>query len=344
MGETFAASTPSLLRAEFAGLEELCAAVRSWDLDFRPLSQPAPCDTVGRIVQQQLGSAEIAYARFLASIEQRGAPPPGCLTFGVPEAPMRRLWWRGRDVDARTVIVFPVGCELSSFSGPDFEIHTISLTGETVAGICERFKLWLPPARRRLETFSPPPALLATLRRGLRRIRDRTGGDCSLEATQLIESLVLAWLASAPTGRQQRQPARIRDRAIRKCLERIEQADWTELSPGVLCEVGGVSERTLQYAFRERFGVTPAAFLKVRRLAAVRDQLLRADEAGGNRPRIGDVAASLGFWHIGQFAADYRRAFGESPSQTLGQTRIARLSAEERGFFPHPLAGRIRAT
>jgi AraC-like DNA-binding protein len=31
---------------------------------------------------------------------------------------------------------------------------------------------------------------------------------------------------------------------------------------------------------------------------------------------IGHAAASLGFTHVGQFAADYRRAFDESPSDT----------------------------
>jgi AraC-like DNA-binding protein len=79
-----------------------------------------------------------------------------------------------------------------------------------------------------------------------------------------------------------------------------------------------VGERTLQLAFRERFGLTPAAFLKARRLALVRQQLLRLNPADSS---IGQVAGALGFTHLGQFAADYRRAFGETPSETLKQTR-----------------------
>ena len=85
-----------------------------------------------------------------------------------------------------------------------------------------------------------------------------------------------------------------------------------------MCEVGGVGERTLQYALRERFGLTPAAFLKMRRLAEVRGRLLRP---GIGDLTVGETAASLGFWHVGQFAADYRRAFGETPSQTLRRSR-----------------------
>ena len=32
---------------------------------------------------------------------------------------------------------------------------------------------------------------------------------------------------------------------------------------------------------------------------------------------VGDVAASLDFWHLGHFAADYRNAFSEAPSEPL---------------------------
>ena len=32
---------------------------------------------------------------------------------------------------------------------------------------------------------------------------------------------------------------------------------------------------------------------------------------------INDIAHNLGFWHMGQFAADYRKLFGELPSMTL---------------------------
>jgi AraC family ethanolamine operon transcriptional activator len=105
---------------------------------------------------------------------------------------------------------------------------------------------------------------------------------------------------------------------MKRCLERLEQPDWTALSPAQLCEIACVGERTLQYAFRERFGLTPAAFLKARRLAVVHQRLLQA-ELGNDT--VGDAAASLGFWHLSHFAADYRHAFGEMPSETLKRSR-----------------------
>jgi AraC-like DNA-binding protein len=314
------AKTPlELVRAEFSDVEELCASVRSWDLDFRPLRTAARVGTVGQIIQSRSGPLELGYARFSVSLEQGGAPPPGLITFVVPGLPLRRLWWRGHDVDAGTVLVFPVGSELRSFSGPDFEIDTVSVSEETVAQLCERFQLKLPTERLRPEVFRPPADLLDRLRHSFRRTRDAGTADAVWLAYGAFEELVLAW-AGGFAGAQAEfvRRGRARDRAIRSCLERIENSAWYELSASTLCESAGVGERTLQLAFRERFGLTPAAFLKARRLALVRQQLLRLNPADSS---IGQVAGALGFTHLGQFAADYRRAFGETPSETLKQTR-----------------------
>jgi AraC family ethanolamine operon transcriptional activator len=50
------------------------------------------------------------------------------------------------------------------------------------------------------------------------------------------------------------------------------------------------------------------------RLNGVRRDLRRADPAA---TRITDLAIKWGFWHMSQFAADYRSFFGELPSNTI---------------------------
>jgi AraC family ethanolamine operon transcriptional activator len=318
MHQTVAASATPRLCADFDDLEQLCATVHSWDVDFRPLKATGKHGAIARIVQKRCGELELAYARLRVSIEQLGAPPAGTLTFGVLGPGTRRLWWRGRDVDGGTLLAFPVGAELRSISGPDFEVQTVSIAEEAVARTAERFQLSLPAPSRRPETFRPPAATLTALQRLSRQLLAPEIGNDSPEAGLLGDALVLAWLRAHSNTRDAdaRGSARQRDRGMRACLARLEHPDWPELTPSVLCDVGGVGERTLQYAFRERFGVTPAAFLKARRLAAVRVALRRA----APEQSVADIAAGFGFWHTGQFAADYRRAFGEPPSETLTLT------------------------
>jgi AraC family transcriptional regulator, ethanolamine operon transcriptional activator len=83
---------------------------------------------------------------------------------------------------------------------------------------------------------------------------------------------------------------------------------------GDLCRAAGVSERTLEYAFKEILGTTPTAYLIRLRLHRVRRSLLAA-----KRGTITVSAAALdaGFWHFGDFSRAYRGCFGELPSETL---------------------------
>jgi transcriptional regulator GlxA family with amidase domain len=80
-----------------------------------------------------------------------------------------------------------------------------------------------------------------------------------------------------------------------------------------LCAALGVSERTLHEAFRRHLDATPKAYAKTLRLNAARRDLLR----GAAERRVTDVALDWGFAHFGWFSQDYRRLFGETPSQTL---------------------------
>ncbi len=70
----------------------------------------------------------------------------------------------------------------------------------------------------------------------------------------------------------------------------------------------------MRNAFLERFGVSPKAYLQALRLNGVRRVLRRSDPLNS---KVSNVANYWGFWHMGQFAADYRRLFGELPSDTL---------------------------
>ena len=44
--------------------------------------------------------------------------------------------------------------------------------------------------------------------------------------------------------------------------------------------------------------------------------------ASASKMPIAEIANGWGFWHMGQFAADYRQHFGALPSETRGK-RVA---------------------
>jgi len=73
----------------------------------------------------------------------------------------------------------------------------------------------------------------------------------------------------------------------------------------------GVSERNLRYAFKEKSGLSPMKYVRHYKLNKIR-KLLQT----GRVEKIIDPANQMGFWHTGQFAADYKQLFGELPSET----------------------------
>ena len=52
------------------------------------------------------------------------------------------------------------------------------------------------------------------------------------------------------------------------------------------------------------------AYINAMRLNGARRELM-------NRLKVNEAANAWGFWHMGQFAKDYRKLFGELPSETL---------------------------
>jgi len=93
-------------------------------------------------------------------------------------------------------------------------------------------------------------------------------------------------------------------------LSRIDE----QLHVSDLCRAAGVSERTLEYAFRETMGLTPVTYLIRLRLHQVRRALLAATQGSTT---VSAVALDWGFWHFGDFSRAYRECFGELPSDTL---------------------------
>lgn len=81
-----------------------------------------------------------------------------------------------------------------------------------------------------------------------------------------------------------------------------------------LCDVTGVSERSLRNACHSVCGTSPKRYLTRRRMEAVRQALTAAPSGEATVTRI---ATEYGFFELGRFAGMYSSIFGERPSETL---------------------------
>lgn len=80
-----------------------------------------------------------------------------------------------------------------------------------------------------------------------------------------------------------------------------------------ICQELKISQRTLEYIFKDYYQMSPQKYFKHLRLNVLHQELQQKDQQGN----LSEIAEQFGFYHRGQLARDYRKLFGEFPSETF---------------------------
>ena len=100
---------------------------------------------------------------------------------------------------------------------------------------------------------------------------------------------------------------------VKQAADYILARPCQSVTIGEICDHIGCSRRSLEQSFKKYAGTSPKHFIRILRLEQCRKALLEA----GRGAEVKSIALQYGFWHMGQFSADYRTMFGELPSETL---------------------------
>lgn len=129
---------------------------------------------------------------------------------------------------------------------------------------------------------------------------------------QLVMTSLLQSVPHNYSEALRRRDGRVAPRDVRRAADYLRENAAQPVTLGDLVRASGVAGRTLLKHFRDVYGVPPMRFLRNHRLQRVREELLQA-----RGTQVSEIALRWGFGHFGRFAAEYRKRFGESPSQTL---------------------------
>jgi AraC-like DNA-binding protein len=149
-----------------------------------------------------------------------------------------------------------------------------------------------------------PAAAAGTVARALR------AAAAGLDRDRALAEALVSALPPAEAG-EHAAPA---DLLVRRAEAFMRAHLGLDLAIGEIAQAAGASPRTLERAFRRERQSTAVARLRELRLERARAALVAARGGG---PGVTAVAASVGIVQPGRFAVEYRRRFGESPSQTL---------------------------
>lgn len=273
----------------------------------------------GAIVELPFNDLQVFKEVTSQALQQKCVVWPDSVWLGIPLSGQEESRINGLTVREQHIMCRPGDCEFELTTPQDYElfgmvvqlpalmrmakIHGVDLNWSELT---EHGRLALPE-----KTLTDVRYVLTRLLNGqaISAMPERLAHDLVMMA--LLEVLKAEQPAPAQT-----QSYHHRKQVVDTARTFIHDHPDTPLTVTDLCEVANVSRRTLQYAFESILAMSPIQYLRMSRLNGVRRELIVA-EGGVN---VADIAAEWGFWHMSQFAKDYRQLFGELPSQTRTQS------------------------
>ena len=132
----------------------------------------------------------------------------------------------------------------------------------------------------------------------------------------IISKLLLSHPHSYTTAlRRAEKPVAPRD--VKRAIDYMQAKLGSPISIADIAEVSGIAGRTLFKHFQDFHGISPMQYLRSTRFEKVREALRRAEP----EESVTEIAMSWGFSHMGRFSVQYRKRFGERPSETLRRSR-----------------------
>ncbi|ATE62087.1 AraC family transcriptional regulator [Thauera sinica] len=150
---------------------------------------------------------------------------------------------------------------------------------------------------------------------------DEQSFDPAIIAAQ-IEQMVITMLLTCQPHNYSEELAGEERSIAPAFVKRIERYSYIEehadepITIVDLAEHAGVSSRSIFNGFRRFRNTSPMLYLKEVRMRRVNEELKRLTPG---ETTVTAVAYQWGFTHLGHFTTDYKRRFGESPSQTLAR-------------------------
>jgi AraC-like DNA-binding protein len=164
-------------------------------------------------------------------------------------------------------------------------------------------------------------SLVESLRTAAADADDAEGVLSNPIACEAFEQFVLtALLVSHPhnyTEALHRRERPLAPRNVKRAIDYIEAHLDEPIGLDEIVAAAGIPGRTLLKHFRDFRGTSPMRYLRQARFQRVHQALRRASCEEG----VIDIASAHGFTHMGRFSVEYRKLFGESPSDTLRRGR-----------------------
>jgi AraC-like DNA-binding protein len=305
----------------YRNFDEFEEGLTAWDIEIYQLE--------GGVFSNQLrqfstGGMLISEAEFGGKTHQIGSSPSGMTVAFITDS-NQPLYWRNTELPANSLMIFPQDREFDVTTGiGKTQVMTVSFPEDKLADLCtEEEAEYILGVLSTCESLHLDDSFFQTAQNQIAFYFNKLSENIALldveHLKREIEANVLGGIIrSICSSKPSHRKGLVGDRTARSRLdELIRSSSFHQLSIGEICEETEISERSLLRYFQKKFGVSTKKFINTVRLNKVRNELKKS---GCGRGVVSDIANRWGFWHMGQFAKDYRSLFDELPSETLNKS------------------------
>jgi len=292
--------------------EEVPDYAHGWDLDINEMTkQPFEVD----IRAVHTPNLQLSLMRYHASTMIDGGYPDGAVIFSCIKT-KGLIHEKNRTYDNNDMIMLNDNKHFDLIVSEPCYIYTLAIEKEILEREFESFfKIPFTQVYKEQDIYLDPvksEAYYSLFKDEMEILKERSQENISREMYVSLEIEILKKLFSYFLFRLKEidyLPKYIRDGRV--LLAKHINATYTIAD---MVEDLKISKRTIQHGFKHYLGFTPKEYQQYIRLNGIRKTILNVKDP---HITLSEIAANYNYFHLGHFSAEYKKFFGESPSETL---------------------------
>lgn len=302
----------TFIKANFSDFEYYKETFADWELDFRLLSKNNFNVAIKAFMSDYI---HISRTTLSGTVEQLGLTPKGFRSIAIPAKYSSPFVWLRKKVDNNNILIFPKNGDLDGISYHNFDVYVIDVNEMFLLQLID--DLGYKKAKKIFKGDEQKLTMSQSFAIEFSNIVESFFKKEHLKTSDkksLLNDIFLFFIKYIEFHGEIDTTAslRRRDVAIIKAVDLINGQTTEMPTIQQICAYSKISERTLEYAFLEKYKVTPSQYIKAIRLNLVKKELIALKDTP---IKISTIAGKYDFWHMGQFAKDFKNQFGVLPSQ-----------------------------
>ncbi len=296
----------------FENYKEMAENAVDWTLFCSYQLKPNFSEGIYKILQ--LPSMQIAYTDMEGGIMFDYVAPEGCITFSLMKNISQKACLDHIKLETGTIAVVDDKKIYNFICSGRVELLDVSLNKNSDSMLLEKL------TRAVDKYYVDDDQRITALIKGFVTEFADSSNPLDTQTSKQIEAHITEAMLELLDAQEAQVPRFTKSEKIAlEIKERLFKHMDGNMNTMGLAKEYGISEKSLQNAFKSLFDLTPNQFIRLLKLNLVHHELMQSSPAESSVMRI---AQKWGFRHMGRFSRYYTELFGENPSVTLRKASL----------------------